>query len=578
MRRIRHTAAAVAVVIGAGLITAPPLLATTHAEARDTLCDTAPSGTFSDVSGVHVANINCVVAFGISQGTSQATFNPHAPLRRDHLATLLVNFLTLATGTSYDVPTTNPFRDVAHSVHADNIAIAASLNLTKGVTATKFAPQRNVTRDQFASLLVNTLTAAGHPLPTPTSAPFNDMTANVHAANVARLTATGIVSGTDPKHFNPTTPITRQQAATLLINGAAELHRAEMWDTGPLEADSPSPTKPSPTKPAPTVQITAVELNSAVLSGTDPNTAENDPLIITGTATADESTIVTVQAKIDEGTWINATATSGSFDSATETFRIVLQDITNGTRELTLRAIDADGLSSELATFTLDVSKPAAAVLVSSVTDLAENRIMLTFDQSVNCADTAVARSAWQFVNASLHAPTDGQASGAPDSINPLVDSPTMCALNYTSSGIRVSDYGTVSYTRPDPDHAVRTETGQLAQTVGATVVDLVDPQFLSVTANTQVDASRVVLAFNKPVRCSDITSMTFLLSIASSDRSSDIENVLCSSESELVSLQISGALIQAGETINVSVFTDLFGASGHGQVSFGAERTGVAT
>lgn len=545
---------------------------TTTTQARDTLCDQSPAYTFSDVSGTHAANVDCITAYGISSGTNPTTFDPHTPLRRDHLATLLVNFLQLATGESYDPPTIHPFTDVGRSVHADNIAIAAAHNLTNGITATQFAPQRHVTRDQFASLLVNTLTAAGHHLPTPTAVSFTDIDGNVHAANVARLAAAGIVSGATPQHFDPATTVTRQQSATLLINAAAELHQADKWDAGPLGDDAPA------TDPEATVVIAGVALNATTLSDTDTNTAAHDPLIVTGTATADASTVANVQVRIDEGAWINATATSGSFSTETEEFRVVLQDVTNGTRELALRAIDADGLASDIRIFTLDVDKPTPATLESAVTDPAENRIMLTFDQTVSCVDTADSRTAWQFTNDSLHEPVAGQASGAPDTISPLPDSPTMCALNYTTAGIRVSDFGTISYTRPDPDHAVRTDQGQLAPTVNTPVVDTVDPEFLSVSVNTAVDASRVVLAFNKPVRCEDITPTTFLLSIDASDRSSDIQEIGCLAESELVTLEISGDEVEVGHTINVTIFTDLFGASGHGQVTFGADRTGVAT
>ncbi len=550
--------------------------AANHAQARQQLCGDAASHTFTDVTGVHSPNVGCVTAFGVGQGTSATTFNPHGPLRRDHLATLLTNFLALAIGATFDPPTTNPFHDVAQSIHADNIAIAAQHNLTNGITATRFAPQRPVTRDQFASLLVNTLTAAGHLLPAATASTFTDLQTNVHATNIARLAQAGIVSGATPQRFDPHLPVTRQQAATLLINAAAELHMAELWHAGPLGQTVNSPG--GATNPQATVTVTQLALNGVTLALGADNPAANDPLILTGTATAAESTIVTVQARIDAGAWITATATSGAFATAEESFRVVLQDVPDGTRQLTVRAIDADGLSSTPVTITLNVTRPDAAVIATAVTDPVQNRIVITFDQPVSCVDTPAARAAWQFTNQSLHQPVAAQATGAPNSINLLPDSPTTCALNYTTAGIRVSDFGTLSYTRPDPDDAVRTDNGQLAQTVGVSVIDLVNPEFLSVSANTAIDSARVVLAFNKPVRCSDIGSMTFLLSIASSSRSADIISVSCSSESELVSLEISGSPIEPEQSLNVSIFTDLFGASGNGQVAFGAQRTGTAT
>lgn len=576
MKRNVNRAIITAIMLANVLYGATPVSATPHDDARAALCATAATHAFSDVTGIHSPNVGCVAAFGIAHGTSPTTFQPHGPLRREALATLLTNFLALATGSTFSPPTVNPFVDVQGSVHADNIAIAAAHNLTQGVTATRFAPQRTVTRDQFASLLVNTLTAAGHPLPESSGTPFTDLTGSIHARNITRLAAAGIVAGATAQRFNPKAAVTRQQAATLLLNAAAELHLADRWHAGSLAATTDTPN--STTNPQATVQLSQITLNGVQLGTDETNQANNDPLVLTGTAAATESTIVNVQARIDGGAWQTATPTQGTFSQAQEPFRLVLQDVPDGICELTIRAIDADGLSSTLMTFTLAVTKPPSAQLTTAVTDPAQNRILLTFDQSVSCVDTPTARAAWQFNNQSQHAPVVGQAAGAPDSIDPLINSAASCALNYTTSGIRVSDYGTVSYTRPDPDHAVKAGDGQLRQASGIAVVDLVNPEFLAVVVNTQVDASRVVLAFNKPVRCLDITPMTFLLSIAGSNRSSDIESVTCFADSELVSLHIGGTPAAPGQNVTVSVFTDLFGASGNGQVQFGAQKTGTAS
>jgi hypothetical protein len=550
--------------------------ATPHAAARQELCAEAPRQTFTDISGVHANNVGCVVAFGVGRGTTETTFNPHGPLRRDHLATLLTNFLALATGATFDPPTSNPFDDVAQSIHADNIAIAAQHNLTNGVTATRFAPQRPVTRDQFASLLVNTLTAAGHLLPAATASTFTDLQTNVHATNIARLAQVGIVSGATSQRFDPHLPVTRQQAATLLINAAAELHLAELWQAGPLGQTVNSPG--GATNPQATVTVTQLALNGVALAFDTANPAANDPLILTGTATATESTIVTVQARIDAGAWITATATSGAFATAEEPFRVVLQDVPDGTRELTVRAIDADGLSSTPVTITLNVTRPDAAVIITAVTDPVQNRIVITFDQPVSCADTPAARAAWQFTNQSLHQPVAGQASGAPNSINLLPDSPTTCALNYTTAGIRVSDFGTLSYTRPDPDDAVRTDNGQLAQTAAAKVIDGFAPTLASANIDSGTNNKAILLTFSEPMQCRSFGQSDFWIAVSGVANSFTIDAVTCSSSSTTITVLMAEFEFAAGMQVNVAIVTDIFDASGDNKAPAPVTATTVVT
>lgn len=285
--------------------------------------------------------------------------------------------------------------------------------------------------------------------------------------------------------------------------------------------------------------------------------------MLTGTATATESTIVNVQARIDGGAWQTATPTQGTFSQAQEPFRLVLQDVPDGTRELTIRAIDADGLSSTLVTFTLAVTKPPSALLATAVTDPAQNRILLTFDQSVSCVDTPTAREAWQFNNQSQHAPVVGQAAGAPDSINPLPDDPTRCALNYTTSGIRVSDFGTVSYTRPDPDHAVRTDAGQLAQTVGAQVIDGFAPSLVSITIDATANNKEIVATFSEPMNCWSFEQNDFWIAVSGVTNSFTFASVSCSAATTVMTVTMADFEFVAGMQVNFAIVIDVFDASG---------------
>jgi hypothetical protein len=113
-----------------------------------------------------------------------------------------------------------PFVDVdPRSVHADNIACAADLAITDGVSLDppRFAPGRTVTRAQAATFLVRTLETTGAELPEVSRPRFTDVRGSVHADNVERLAAAGIVRGRTETRFAPNEPVTRAQVATMLV-------------------------------------------------------------------------------------------------------------------------------------------------------------------------------------------------------------------------------------------------------------------------------------------------------------------------------------------------------------------------
>jgi hypothetical protein len=360
------------------------------------------------------------------------------------------------------------------------------------------------------------------------------------------------------------------------MNAAAELHLADLWHAGPLGQTVNSPG--GATSPQATVTVTQLALNGVALALDTANPALNDPLILTGTATAAESTIVTVQARIDAGAWINATATSGAFATAEEPFRVVLQDVPNGIRQLTVRAIDADGLSSTPVIITLNVTRPDAAVIVTAVTDPVQNRIVITFDQPVSCTDTPAARAAWQFTNQSLHQPVAGQASGAPNSINPLPDSPTTCAMNYMTAGIRVSDFGTISYTRPDPNDAVRTDNGQLAQTAAAKVIDGFAPTLASANIDSATNNKAILLTFSEPMLCRSFGQSDFWIAVSGVTNSFTIDAVACTSSSTTITVLMAEFEFTAGMQVNIAIVTDIFDASGDNKAPAPVTATTVVT
>ena len=85
--------------------------------------------------------------------TSQRTeFRPNDPITREELAVMLVRALGYGTiaGLAQDLP--SAFQDV--TTNAGYITMAYDLDLTKGVSATSFAPSRAALREQVAVILV----------------------------------------------------------------------------------------------------------------------------------------------------------------------------------------------------------------------------------------------------------------------------------------------------------------------------------------------------------------------------------------------------------------------------------------
>jgi hypothetical protein len=128
-----------------------------------------------------------------------------------------------------------PFVDVVPgSTHADNVTCAAALGIAEGVSLSppRFAPERTVTRAQIASLLARLLDVTGVPLPD-AGTRFTDLGGSVHAENVERLAAAGIVRGRTTTTYAPGQPVTRGQLASLLAGTLRYATGEELAPSGP---------------------------------------------------------------------------------------------------------------------------------------------------------------------------------------------------------------------------------------------------------------------------------------------------------------------------------------------------------
>lgn len=141
-------------------------------------------------------------------------------LRRSTVAALAAG-LVLSTVAAPAAGQTAGFTDVpAANVHAGAIEQAVELDLMQGTSPTTFAPGRNLTRGQAASVLARALQRIGVELPPLDGAPTFSDTGAPHEDAIRRLAAAGVVLGQEGGTFDPGGPVRRDQLASLVVRAA----------------------------------------------------------------------------------------------------------------------------------------------------------------------------------------------------------------------------------------------------------------------------------------------------------------------------------------------------------------------
>ncbi|MDY3926769.1 MAG: S-layer homology domain-containing protein [Anaerotignum sp.] len=165
---------------------------------------------FTDVpSGAYYEDaVIWAVEKGITSGTTETTFSPDASCTRAQMLT----FMWRAAG-SPKATGSNPFTDVsADAYYYDAVLWAVENGITSGISATTFAPDATVTRDQTVTFLYR---AAGSPAANGSS--FSDVSSDAYYADaVAWAVQQNITSGTGDNQFSPNADCTRAQIVTFL--------------------------------------------------------------------------------------------------------------------------------------------------------------------------------------------------------------------------------------------------------------------------------------------------------------------------------------------------------------------------
>ena len=109
---------------------------------------------FSDVrpGGWYYSAVKYAVSKGLFSGTSASTFAPDAPMTRGMFVRVLANKAGIDTSQYAG----SSFSDVEAGIwYAGPVEWAAENNIVAGIGGGKFAPNRNVTREQMAVILYN---------------------------------------------------------------------------------------------------------------------------------------------------------------------------------------------------------------------------------------------------------------------------------------------------------------------------------------------------------------------------------------------------------------------------------------
>lgn len=209
----------------------------------------AASHPFTDVpdSAWYAPHVAYVYENDLMNGMSATTFAPNSNMTRAMIVTVLYRIAG-----SPDTDGKHPFKDVpAGKWFSDPIAWAYENKVVNGMSATSFAPNSNVTREQMVTIFYNYANSCGYDTSelADLSGYADDSSIHNYAVNAFSWAVEAkIISGVDAAHLAPRNNATRAQCATIISRFMGWIDTI----TEPEEPTEPSvPTEPSePTEPS----------------------------------------------------------------------------------------------------------------------------------------------------------------------------------------------------------------------------------------------------------------------------------------------------------------------------------------
>lgn len=200
---------------------------------------------FNKISGYAKEAVQSLVDAGVIQGDANGNFNPLKTISRAEAATIFTNALELEAEGAVD------FKDVkADAWYYDAIAATVENGIFEGVSATEFAPNKQLTRSEAAKILVDAFELEGE----------GDLSEFADASTVKPwaksyleiAVANGVIKGSEANgktNLNPNAPITRQDFAVVFsrtvenVDATPKVDKIEVVDAKTLNVTLSDGTK-----------------------------------------------------------------------------------------------------------------------------------------------------------------------------------------------------------------------------------------------------------------------------------------------------------------------------------------------
>ncbi len=162
--------------------------------------------------------VSFIAARGITTGTGKGYYSPNANLTRGEFVVLLMRAYEIAP----DINPGSNFTDVGSTYYTGYLSAAKRFGISEGIGNNRFAPEKEVTRQEMFVMLYNALRAMNR---IPDSVSGKSLSGYKDASDIApwardaikQLAESGIINGSDGS-LNPAGTSTRAEAAQTLCN------------------------------------------------------------------------------------------------------------------------------------------------------------------------------------------------------------------------------------------------------------------------------------------------------------------------------------------------------------------------
>lgn len=176
---------------------------------------TVSQNSFLDTKGHYAENhIEKLFDYNIINGYGDNTYRPDNDITRGEFAVIIVNALEKACG--YNLGSSTAFSDISGHFSEIYICKLVSCGIVNGFEDGTFRPDECITRGQAAIIACNMLLYCG--IEMKKCASYPDTTGHYAEKHINTLKAFGVVNGYEDGTFKPDENITRGQAAMYVAN------------------------------------------------------------------------------------------------------------------------------------------------------------------------------------------------------------------------------------------------------------------------------------------------------------------------------------------------------------------------